>query len=108
MWEDNGIVSAIETVKAGQSTIAAAASRRISVPRKTLDDLIIKGRVTNDSKFRLSTALTPIEEDTLISYPIYMANCGFPLTRTMVKALHGQLQRDMESVIDFSWSMDRG
>ena len=77
------------------------------MPRKTLDDLI-KGRVANGSKSRLLTALTPIEEDTLISYPIYiMANCGFPLTHTMLRPLHGQLQRDMERVIALSWSMDR-
>ena len=33
----------------------------------------------------LQPSLT-FEEDALISYLIYMANCGFPLTRTMVKA----------------------
>ena len=73
-----------EAVKAGQLTIAAAVSR-LSVPRKTLDDRI-KDRVTHGSKPGVSTALTHTEEDALVSYLIYMANYGFLLTHTMVKA----------------------
>ena len=34
----------------------------------------------------ISTVLSSTEEDALESYLIYMANCGFPLTCTMVKA----------------------
>ena len=78
------MVSAIDAVKSGHFTITAAATQ-FSVPRKTLDDRI-KGRVTHGSKPGVSTALTSIEEDSLVSYIIYMANRGFPLTRTMVKA----------------------
>ena len=84
MGRQYNMVSAMEAVKASQFTIAAAASR-FSVPRKTLDDRI-KGKVTHGSKPGVSTALTHIEEDALVSYLIYMANRGFPLTRTMVKA----------------------
>ena len=68
----------------GQLTVSAAAIK-FSVPRKTLDDRI-KGRIKHGSKPGVSTALSSIEEDSLVSYLIYMANRGFPLTRTMVKA----------------------
>ena len=80
-WADNDMVSAMDAVKSGHFTITAAATQ-FSVPRKTLDDRI-KGRVTHGG---VSTALTSIEEDSLVSYLIYMANRGFPLSRTMVKA----------------------
>ena len=83
-WVDNDMVSAMDAVKSGHFTITAAATQ-FSVPRKTLDDRI-KGRVTHGSKPGVSTALTSIEEESLVSYLIYMANRGFPLTRTMVKA----------------------
>ena len=76
-WADNDMVSAMDAVKSG----ITAAATQFSVPRKTLDDRI-KGRVT---KPEVSTALTSIEEDSLVSYLIYMANRGFPLTCTMVK-----------------------
>ena len=75
-WADNDMVSAMDAVKSGRFTITAAA---------TLDDRI-KGRVTHGSKPGVSTALTSIEKESLVSYLIYMANRGFPLTRTMVKA----------------------
>ena len=74
----------MDAVKSGRFTTTAAATQ-FSVPRKTLDDRI-KGRVTHGSKPGVSTALTYIEEESLVSYLIYMANRGFPLTRTMVKA----------------------
>ena len=78
------MVAALEAVTASELTISAAASR-FSVPRKTLDDRV-KGRVKHGSKPGVSTVLTPTEEEALESYLIYMANRGFPLTRTMVKA----------------------
>ena len=102
-WADNDMVSAMDAVKSGRFTITAAATQ-FSVPRKTLDDRI-QGRVTHGSKPGVSTALTSIEEESLVSYLIYMANRGFPLTRTMVI---GQLQRDVEHVIDLILSMDQG
>ena len=67
----------------GQLTISAAAIK-FSVPRNTLDDRI-KGRIKHGSKPGVSTALSLFEEDSLVSYLIYMENRGFPLTRTMVK-----------------------
>ena len=83
-WADSDMVSAMRAVKMGQLTVSAAAIK-FSVPRKTLDDRI-KGRIKHGSKPGVSTALSSIEEDSLVSYLIYMANRGFPLTRTMVKA----------------------
>ena len=83
-WADNDMVSVMDAVKSGHFTITAAATQ-FSVPRKTLDDRI-KGRVTHGSKPGVSTALTFIEEDSIVSYLIYMANHGFPLIHTMVKA----------------------
>jgi len=55
------------------------------VPRKTLDDRI-KGRVQHGTAPGPSTVLTAEEEDALQSYLIYMAQHGFPPTRTMTKA----------------------
>ena len=84
LWDDQDMKSAMSAVRAGQLSISAASSR-FSVPRKTLDDRM-KGRVAHGSKPGVSTALSLIEEDALVSYLLYMANRGFPLTRTMVKA----------------------
>ncbi len=104
-WADSDMVSAMSAVKMGQFTISAAASK-FSVPRKTLDDRI-KGKVAHGSKPGMSTALSSVQEDSLVSYLIYMANRGFPLTRRMVKALPGQLPRDMEQPRDLIRSMDQ-
>ena len=85
-WEDKDMIMAMNVVKEGGLSVSAAASR-FSVPRKrkTLDDRV-KGRVRHGSKPGVSTVPSSTEEDTLESYLIYMADRGFPLTRTMVKA----------------------
>ena len=57
----------------------------ISVSRKTLDDRV-KGRVQHGVNPGKSTVLTSKEEASLVNYLVHMAQCGFPLTRTMVKA----------------------
>ena len=54
----------------GQLMVSAAAIK-FSVPRKTLDDRI-KGRIKHGSKAGVSTALSSIEEDSLVSYLIYI------------------------------------
>ena len=90
----------MDAVKSGHFTITAAATQ-FSVPRKTLDDRI-KGRVTHGSKSGVSTALTSIEEDSLVSYLIYMANRGFPLTRTMVKAFAWSITKRCETCDRFN------
>ena len=63
--------------------------------------------MTHGSKPGASTALTPVGEDTLVLFLIYMANSGFPLTCTMVKPLHGQYQRGMKRMIGLIQNMDR-
>ena len=93
----------MDAVKSGRFTITAAATQ-FSVPRKTLDDRI-KGRVTHGSKPGVSTALTFIEEESLVSYLMYMANHGFPLTRTMVKAFAWSIAKRCGTLI---LSMDQG
>ena len=65
-WADSDMVSAMRAVKMGQLTISAAAIK-FSVPRKTLDDRI-KGRIKHGSKPGVSTALSSIEEDSLVSH----------------------------------------
>ena len=57
----------------------------LKVPRKILDDRV-KGHVKHGSKPGPTTLLSPDEEDALESYPFYMADRGYPLTRSMVKA----------------------
>ena len=78
------MVAAIEAVDEKKLSICAAANQ-FKVPRKTLDDRI-KGKVKHGTKPGPSTILTAEEEDALVSYLIYMAQHGFPLTRTMTKA----------------------
>ena len=76
-WRDEDMRKAIEAVSSHKMTISAA-SRVFQVPRKTLDDRI-KGLVIHGQKPgpKLSS---------LTNYLLYMADRGFPLTRTMVKA----------------------
>ena len=61
------------------------ASTYFKVPRKTLDDRV-KGRVQHGSNPGPATILSATEEDALVSYLLYMAEHGYPLTRTMMKA----------------------
>ena len=81
---NNYDMAVMEAVSSGKVTITAA-SREFNVPRKTLDDRV-KGRVAHGKKPGISTVLTTQEEESLEKYCIYMAERGFPLTRTMVKA----------------------
>ena len=62
------------------------------MPRKTLDDRV-KGHVTNGEKPGDKTVLAAEEERSHVQYLIYMADRGFPLTRTMVKALAWAIAR---------------
>lgn len=91
-WKNEDMVAAIEAVDEKKLSICAAANQ-FKVPRKTLDDRI-KGKVKHRTKPGPSTILTAEEEDALVSYLIYMAQRGFPLTRTMTKA--------------FAWAIAKG
>ena len=84
VWNDEDMVLAMEDVKRGKMSVNAA-SKLHNVPRKTLDDRI-RGRVRHGAKPGPSTILSLDEEKALTSYLVYMAQRGFPLTRTMVKA----------------------
>ena len=83
-WREEDMVSAMSAVKKKEMTIYSAVMK-FNVPRKILDDRI-KGLVRHGTKPGPRTALTPEQEDTLESYLFYMADRGYPLTRTMVKA----------------------
>ena len=83
-WKDNDMRSAMSAVNNKEMTIYAAAAS-FNVPRKTLDDRI-KGLVCHGTNPGPSTALTFEQENALESYLFYMAEHGYPLTRTMVKA----------------------
>ena len=83
-WSDDSMLAAMEAVRTSQMSISVAANR-FKVPRKTLDDRL-KGRVQHGSHPGVSTVLTVQEENSLVNYLLHMAQCGFPLTRTMVKA----------------------
>ena len=96
----------MDDVKSGRFTITAAATQ-FSVPRKTLDDRI-KGRVTHGSKPGVSTALTSIEEESLDLTSSIWRIVAFPSHVLWLRPLLGQLQRDVEHVIDLILSMDQG
>ena len=53
--------------------------------RRTLDDRI-RGNVSHGKKPGRTTILIPEEEESLTHNLLYMAERGFPLTRTIVKA----------------------
>lgn len=78
------MIAAMSAVRDQKVTISEAA-KKYNVPRKTLDDRI-KKRVEHGSRPGPSTVLTKEEEDGLVSYLAYMAQRGFPLTRTLTKA----------------------
>ena len=83
-WRNNDMEDAMKAVAERKMTVTTAA-RSFKVPRKTLDDRI-KGHVTHGKKPGVATILSPEEESSLTEYLKYMANYGFPLTWTMVKA----------------------
>ena len=84
-WSDESMKAAIEAVSSGKMNISAA-SKMHKVPRKTLDDRV-KGHVKHGHRPGVGTVLMAEEENSLEQYLVYMAKHGFPLTRTMVKAL---------------------
>ena len=83
-WRSEDMNNAIEAVQSKDKTISAAA-KMFNVPRNTLDDRV-KGRVKHGNKPEVSTDRTFVQEKSLVNYLLYMADRGFPLTRTMVKA----------------------
>ena len=83
-WSDDSMLAAMEAVRTSKMSISVAANR-FNVPRKTLDDRL-KGRVQHGTHPGVSTVLTVQEENSLVNYLLHMAQCGFLLTRTMVKA----------------------
>ena len=54
--------------------------------RPYMIELRVESHMAQNLEFLQLLPPLKIEEESLISYLIYMANCGFPLTRTMVKA----------------------
>ena len=84
LWNDVDMVAAIKAVKTNQMTTYCAANH-FHVPRKTLDARI-KGHVEHGSKPGRNPVLSAVEEEALVVYHLYMADRGFPLTRTLLKA----------------------
>ena len=82
-WDSQSMEAAIKSVQEGE-TISKAA-KLFHVPRKTLDDRV-KGRVQHGSNPGPSTALNSEEEKALVTYLLYMAERGFPLSKKMVLA----------------------
>ena len=69
-WTNHDMIAAISAVCDDKINIAQAA-REHNVPRKTLDDRI-KNKVVHGTRPGPSTVLTIVEEDSLMSYIIYM------------------------------------
>ena len=78
------MIVAISAVCEDKKSIAQAAIEH-TVPRRTLDR--IKNKVVHSTRPGLSTVLIKVEEDVLMSYFIYMGECGLPLTCTLSKVL---------------------
>ena len=105
LWNDVDMV-AINAVKTNQMTISGAANH-FHVPPKTLDDRI-KSHVEHGSKPGRNPALSGVEEDALVVYLLYMADRGFPLTRTMVKAFAWALAKWYGNGDHFNAETDSG
>ncbi|KAK9976532.1 hypothetical protein ABG768_021737 [Culter alburnus] len=73
---------AVEEVKAGESLRATA--KKYNIPHTTLQDYK-KNKYSHNP--HPNSALTPSEEEALISFMFWMADHGFPLTRSLVKVL---------------------
>ena len=82
LWKDEDMVAALESVKS-KALIVTQAATTYNVPRKTLDDRV-KGRVVHGMNPGRDTVLSPTEEKALCNYLVYMAERGFPLTRSML------------------------
>ena len=89
-WSNEKMEQAIKAVDGGMSITMASST--FSVPRKTLDDRI-KGKVVHGTNPGPCTALSYEEEKSLTEYLVYMANSGFPLTRTMVRAFTWEIAK---------------
>ncbi|KAK3105870.1 hypothetical protein FSP39_007466 [Pinctada imbricata] len=72
---------AVLAVKGSILTVSAAA-REFSIPRKTLDDHVKK---EVSSKPGPAQELTNEEESAIVEYAKYLANRGFPMTRSIVR-----------------------
>ncbi|XP_042578769.1 tigger transposable element-derived protein 6-like [Cyprinus carpio] len=73
---------AVEEVKAGASLRETA--KKFGIPHTTLQDYKKNKYVHNPHP---NSALTPGEEEVLLSFIFWMADHGFPVTRSLVKAL---------------------
>ena len=83
-WKNEEMVAAMNAVKTNEMTLPRAATC-FHLPRMTLDDRIM-GHVEHSSKPGRNPVLSVVEEEALVVYLLYMADHGFPLTRTMVEA----------------------
>ena len=83
-WQDSDMKAAMEELREGKGT-PSAVSRKYNVPRRTLTDRM-NGRVQHGRKPGPPTVLSKVEEDALVSYLVYMAKQGFPLTPKMTTA----------------------
>ena len=92
-WGDEDMVSAMNAVEKKEMTIYSAAAR-FSVPRKTLDDRM-KGHVKHGTNPGPRTVFTPEQDEALVSYLFSMADHGYSLTQTMVKAYGWPLLRGL-------------
>ena len=98
---EEDMVSAMSAVEKKEMTIYSAAAR-FSVPRKTLNDRI-KGRVKHGTSPGPVTAFNLEQEEALVSYLFYMADHGYPLTRTMVKPLLRSLVMEKVLIKNLGW-----
>ncbi|KAL1277156.1 hypothetical protein QQF64_023829 [Cirrhinus molitorella] len=73
---------AVEEVKAGASLRATA--KKFGIPHTTLQDYK-KNKYAH--KPHPNSALMPAEEEALVSFIFWMADHGFPVTRSLVKVL---------------------
>ncbi len=82
LYSNEKLKEAVEEVKAGASLRATA--KKYGIPHTTLQDYK-KSKYAHDP--HPNSALTPAEEEALLSFIFWMADHGFPVTRSLVKVL---------------------
>ncbi|XDV31338.1 hypothetical protein PO909_034047 [Leuciscus waleckii] len=94
---------AVEDVRAGASL--RQTSKKYGIPHTTLQDYKKKKYTLNPHP---NSALTPAEEDALISFIFWMADHGFPVTRALVKVLASGIIKESGRADSTTVNLEKG
>ncbi|CAM4608595.1 unnamed protein product [Leuciscus chuanchicus] len=102
-YTKEGLKKAVEEVRAGASL--RQTSKKYGIPHTTLQDYKTKKYTLNPHP---NSALTPAEEDALISFIFWMADHGFPVTRALVKVLASGIIKESGRADSTTVNLEKG